>query len=64
MPIYEYVCKKCDHPFEMLVRGSEKPVCPSCGSGSLEKQFSVFAPKNGGGASPDMGMPPSGACGT
>jgi putative FmdB family regulatory protein len=43
MPIYEYVCKKCDHSFEAIVQGSSKPECPSCGSRNLEKQLSVFA---------------------
>lgn len=43
MPIFEYVCKKCHHPFETIVQGSTKPECPSCGSRSLEKQLSVFA---------------------
>ncbi|MBI3735561.1 zinc ribbon domain-containing protein [Candidatus Sumerlaeota bacterium] len=43
MPIYEYVCKKCDHRFETLVMGSEKAECPKCRSKSLAKQFSAFA---------------------
>jgi len=43
MPIYEYTCRKCGHPFEVLVRGKEKPACPACGSRSLEKQLSTFA---------------------
>jgi putative FmdB family regulatory protein len=32
MPIYEYSCASCDNEFEVLVRGSEKPACPDCGS--------------------------------
>jgi len=32
MPIYEYVCKDCEKPFEALVYGSEKASCPHCGS--------------------------------
>jgi len=43
MPIYEYVCRDCGHPFEWLVRGGEKPTCPSCGRGKLAKQLSVPA---------------------
>ncbi len=38
MPIFDYVCNDCQHPFEALVRGSAAPVCPECGSESLEKQ--------------------------
>ena len=41
MPIYEYVCKKCCQPFEVLVRDDEKPTCPHCGSTNLTKQFSI-----------------------
>ena len=41
MPIYEYTCKSCAHQFELLVRGSEPPVCASCGSADLERVFSL-----------------------
>ena len=41
MPIYEYVCNKCRHPFEALLRSGEQPECPKCGSKNLSKQFSV-----------------------
>lgn len=43
MPIYEYVCKDCRKGFEVLVRGSTAPECPSCHSKSLEKKLSVFS---------------------
>jgi len=43
MPIYEYVCKKCDKRFEVLVRASTKVACPWCKSESLDKQVSVSA---------------------
>ena len=32
MPIYEYVCMKCESHFEELVRGDEEPSCPDCGA--------------------------------
>lgn len=41
MPIYEYVCRDCGHPFEWLVRSGEKPSCPACGRSKLTKQLSV-----------------------
>lgn len=41
MPIYEYVCNKCQKPFEALVRGGETPECPFCGSKQLSKQLSI-----------------------
>ena len=43
MPIYEYICEDCQHPFETLVQGSEQPECPECGGTKLAKQLSVFA---------------------
>lgn len=44
MPIYEYVCRSCQHPFEELVRSSDQEVrCPRCQSSELRKQMSVFS---------------------
>jgi len=43
VPIYEYVCERCDNHFELLLNSSDVPSCPNCGSTELEKQFSVFA---------------------
>lgn len=64
MPIYEYVCKNCDHAFEVLVSGASKPKCPKCEGKKLEKQHSVFAAsvKEGGGRVPQMAPSPCGTC--
>lgn len=43
MPIFEYVCKKCHHRFECLVLGQQRPTCPACASGKLERQVEAFA---------------------
>jgi putative FmdB family regulatory protein len=43
MPIYEYVCRKCRHEFEVLLRGDEQPECPKCGDRKLDKLLSVSA---------------------
>lgn len=43
MPLFEYRCLVCDSQFELLLRGSAVPVCPSCGSISLERLLSMFA---------------------
>ncbi len=54
MPIYEYVCDDCQHPFEKLVMKSrEKIVCPKCGGRHHSMQYSVIAApaKGGDGAS-------------
>lgn len=56
MPIYEYQCNECRHPFETLVRAGEQPDCPKCGSTNLSKQFSVpSAHARGGDGSSDGG---------
>jgi putative FmdB family regulatory protein len=61
MPIFEYRCRVCEHPFETLVTAARPPVCPTCGSTDLEKQLSVFAAVSGRSA--DL-APASGSCGT
>ena len=43
MPIFEYHCKSCDNQFELIVRGTVEPVCPSCGATNVEKIISMFA---------------------
>ena len=43
MPLFEYRCLDCDNQCELLIRGAATPVCPSCGSASLEKILSMFA---------------------
>ena len=45
MPIFEYICSQCDKKFELLEKAanSGKKTCPACGSGKLQKQFSVFS---------------------
>jgi len=62
MPIFEYICKDCNHSFEVLVYGSEKAECPKCHSKKLQPQLSVFAvsTKSSTGSS----MPSAGPCGS
>lgn len=50
MPLYSYECNACGHQFETLVRSSDTPSCPSCGSVALTRQLSLIArPARGGG---------------
>lgn len=61
MPIYRYVCNKCSHDFETLVRSSDTPACPSCESTDLTRQLSlVAAPSKSDGG---FGDAPAPACG-
>ena len=48
MPIFEFECRACGHPFEQLVlpwlaSTTEKPECPSCHSANVEKVLSICA---------------------
>ena len=52
MPIYEYICKECNHHFEALVYGKEKAECPKCHTKKLEPQLSVFAVSAKGASTP------------
>jgi putative FmdB family regulatory protein len=65
MPIFEYVCRECEHRFEKIVYADAKPECPECRSRKLEKQLSVFAAATGGSRSGavDSGPAPCGSCG-
>src|SRR5438552_15451794 len=44
MPLYEYLCKKCGHVFEKIVKFSDRPIkrCPECG-GTVEQTISAPA---------------------
>jgi len=41
MPMYEYVCQECEHPFEALVFANQQPECPNCKSQKLDRQISL-----------------------
>ncbi len=41
MPMYEYVCEECLHPFEALVFSGDRVECPQCKSEKLQRQMSV-----------------------
>jgi putative FmdB family regulatory protein len=63
MPIFEYVCKECDHQFEALVYGKQKAKCPKCQGTELAAQLSVFAVSaKAGSTAPSAGIS-CGACG-
>jgi putative FmdB family regulatory protein len=64
MPIFEYVCKDCQHDFEAIVYGDQKAECPKCHGKKLEPQLSVFAVSTKGSSSSMSAAPrPCGSCG-
>jgi putative FmdB family regulatory protein len=46
MPRYEFLCEKCNEPFELIMTISErekvKPTCPNCKGEKVVPQFSGF----------------------
>ena len=62
MPIFEYVCRECDHHFETIVMGSKTPKCPKCESKKLDQQLSRFAVA--GRSAESFSAESSGPCGT
>jgi putative FmdB family regulatory protein len=62
MPIFEYICKGCDHHFEALVYGRQKAACPKCNGRELAPQLSVFAVSAKSGSSSTASR--AEACGT
>jgi putative FmdB family regulatory protein len=66
MPIFEYVCKECQHEFEALVFGKQKAECPKCKSKKLEPQLYVFAvaTKSRAVTQPSFSAGAAGPCGS
>jgi len=47
MPVYEYVCKACDHEFEKLTPLASAHLtseCPKCGAKKGERVLSMTSP--------------------
>jgi len=54
MPIYEYVCNKCNEGFSMLqsTRACDRDAkCPRCGSHDVKKRVSAFSCSSSSGSS-------------
>ncbi len=63
MPMYEYVCMKCESHFEELVRTDDATVaCPDCGATKVARQLSTFS-FAGTAAQPSFGGGGGGCCG-
>jgi len=63
MPIFEYICRDCQHHFETIVTASRAAACPSCHGQKLDKQHSVFA-VSAKGSSSGQSAEFTGGCGT
>lgn len=40
MPLYDFRCAGCGATFELLVRSSTVPACPTCGGAALDRLLS------------------------
>lgn len=63
MPIFEYICQKCNHQFEALIYGDQKAECPKCHASKLAPQLSVFAVSAKGSSPSPRAAGPCGSCG-
>ncbi|MBM4369376.1 MAG: zinc ribbon domain-containing protein, partial [Deltaproteobacteria bacterium] len=65
MPIYEYQCPDCGHPFEALQKFSDDPIttCPRCNQGNVKKLISQtsFVLKGGGWYNDHYGLKSGGS---
>ena len=45
MPTYEYICRKCEHEFDVFqsMTDSPKRKCPKCGKNALERKIGLGA---------------------
>ena len=44
MPLFDYICPKCKHKFETLVRNKDEKVeCPKCKHAETERQLATPA---------------------
>ncbi len=67
MPIFEFACNECGHPFEELVRNASdtsEVTCPSCGGSQVKKKISTFASKVSGGNPFSLNAGASASCRT
>ena len=54
MPLYEFVCRDCDKPFEAFVTADRKAECPSCHGENLAKLLSRLGMVSAGASRSDM----------
>ena len=60
MPLYEYICRECRHPFEVLQRMGERGEdlrCPVCGHLGADRQLSTFSGHASHGGGTAVGSP-------
>ena len=66
MPLFEYICKKCNTKFEKIVFSinREEIECPNCKSTDVQKQISMFSSSSNSDGCSDSGCSAnnSGSC--
>jgi putative FmdB family regulatory protein len=63
MPIYEYMCMKCNKEFEYLVIGNDISVtCPECDGNNVRRQMSACSFKSDGNYSSSSGSSGCSSC--
>ncbi|MBM4046917.1 MAG: zinc ribbon domain-containing protein [Planctomycetes bacterium] len=66
MPIYEFVCNRCDKKFEVFFRSMterKRNLCPTCGADDVRRALSLFGLSTGkSGASSGSSGSGCGSC--
>jgi putative FmdB family regulatory protein len=65
MPIYEYICKDCQHEFDALRSMSQADAslpCSKCGGENIKRKISNFYAESGGRAVAGMSEPGCSSC--
>jgi putative FmdB family regulatory protein len=44
MPLYDFHCPDCAVDFELLMRVNDTPICPKCGSHTVNRLISRVSP--------------------
>ena len=63
MPLFEYLCRDCEKPFEAFVTADRKPECPACHGENLSKLLSRLGMVGASASQPGSCAAPAPMCG-
>jgi putative FmdB family regulatory protein len=63
MPLFEYVCRDCEKPFEAFVTADRKAECPTCHGANLSKLLSRLGMVGVSASQPSSCAAPATMCG-
>ena len=63
MPLFEYMCRDCEKPFEAFVTTDRRAACPSCRGENLSKLLSRLGMVSAGSSRETACAAPAPMCG-